>query len=113
MTTENGPEQPSAVPSVHEMEGRGRTGFVSGFLLGVLMGAGMALLFAPERGEKTRGRLRRRMRVLSEDAREGLDSASSRTRTELARRKKRLKAELEQIRERARERAREARKALE
>jgi gas vesicle protein len=113
MREENGPVQPTSAPMVHDVETRHRTGFVSGFLMGVLMGAGIALLFAPERGQKTRGRLRRRMRSLSEDALEGIDSASSRTRSELARRKKRLKAELAQIRERARARADEARKGLE
>jgi gas vesicle protein len=113
MRAENGPEQPASTPTVHDVETRSRTGFVSGFLVGVLMGAGIALLFAPERGEKTRGRLRRRMRSLSEEAMDGIDSASTRTRSELARRKKRLKAELEQIRERARARAQEARKTLE
>jgi gas vesicle protein len=112
MTDENGPAQ--SAPTVHDMETtRGRAGFVSGFLLGVLMGAGIALLFAPERGDKTRGRLRRRMRSLSEEAMDGIDSASRSTRAELQRRKRRLKAELEEIRARAKARAQEARKALE
>jgi gas vesicle protein len=34
-------------------------GFVSGLLLGALIGAGIALLAAPEPGRKTRKRLRR------------------------------------------------------
>jgi gas vesicle protein len=85
----------------------GKAGFVAGFMLGVLMGAGFALLFAPERGERTRGRLRRRMRALREDALESLDQAGNRTRTELQRRKRRLRAELERIRKRAKERAEE------
>jgi gas vesicle protein len=113
MASEDGPVQPSPAPTVHDIETRGRAGFVSGFFLGVLMGAGIALLFAPERGEKTRTRLRRRMRSLSEDARDGLDNASSRTREELQKRRKRLRAELEEIRKRAKARAQEARKSLE
>jgi gas vesicle protein len=79
------------------------TGFSAGLLLGVVIGASIALLFAPERGEKTRGRLRRRVRSLGDDAREGLDRAGSRTRRELLRRKRRLGAELERVKERAKD----------
>lgn len=78
-------------------------GFVAGLLLGVLLGAGVALLYAPDEGEKTRGRLRKRMNSLTDDAREGLDRAGSRTRKELLRRQKQLRAELQRVRERARE----------
>jgi hypothetical protein len=53
------------------------------------------------------------MESLREGARESLDTAGSRTRKELNRRKRRLRAELERIRERARERAREAKESLE
>jgi gas vesicle protein len=91
----------------------GRAGFVSGLMLGLLMGAGFALLFAPERGDRTRGRLRRRMQSLREDALDSLDQAGNRTRTELKRRKRRLRAELERIRNRAKERAKEAKESLE
>ena len=76
-------------------------GFIAGVLFGAFLGAGLALLFAPDRGEKTRGRLRRRMKSLSEDAREGIDRAGSRTREELRRRQRRIRAELERARERA------------
>jgi gas vesicle protein len=78
-------------------------GFSAGIILGVVLGATIALLFAPERGQKTRGRLRQRVRSLGEDAREGIDRAGSRTRKELLRRKRRLRAELERVRERAKE----------
>ena len=61
-------------------------GFVSGMLFGILLGAGVALLFAPDEGEKTRGRLRKQMSSLKDDAREGIDRAGSRTREELLRR---------------------------
>jgi gas vesicle protein len=76
-------------------------GFIAGILFGAFLGAGFALLFAPERGEKTRGRLRRRMQSLREDAREGIDRAGSRTREELRRRQHRIRKELERARERA------------
>jgi gas vesicle protein len=78
-------------------------GFAGGLLMGIVLGAAFALLFAPDRGEKTRGRLRKRMRSLREEAREGMDRAGSRTRKELLRRKRRLQAELERVRERAKE----------
>ncbi len=76
-------------------------GFMAGILFGAFLGAGLALLFAPERGDKTRGRLRRRMRSLRDDAREGIDRAGSRTRDELRRRQRRIRAELQRARERA------------
>ena len=102
MQTEESPGQSSAEqnpsPSVHR-----RAGFVSGLMLGILIGAGFALLFAPEEGTKTRKRLHKRMRALQEDAREGLDRAGTRTRKELLRRQRRLKAELQRVRARARE----------
>jgi gas vesicle protein len=74
---------------------------MAGVLFGAFLGAGLALLFAPDRGEKTRGRLRRRMRSLRDDAREGIDRAGSRTREELQRRQRRIRAELERARKRA------------
>ena len=80
---------------------RGSAGFVAGILLGAVLGAGLALLLAPERGEKTRGRLRRRIESWQEDAREGIDRAGSRTREELRRRERRFRAELAHARERA------------
>jgi gas vesicle protein len=115
MASEDGPVQPdpASPATVHEFEARGRVGFVSGFLLGVLIGGGIALLFAPDRGERTRNRLRRRMQSLREDTLEGIDNASSRTREELQRRRRKLKEELEQIRERAKARAQEVKKARE
>jgi gas vesicle protein len=82
---------------------RGHGGTAAGLLLGLVLGAGLALMFAPERGQKTRGRLRQRMRSLGEDAREGIDRAGSRTRKELLRQQRRLRAELERVRERAKE----------
>jgi gas vesicle protein len=90
----------------------GRGGFVAGLLFGVFLGAGLALFLAPDRGDKTRRRLRRRMHQLREGARDSLDEAGSRTRKELQRRKRRLRAELERIRERAKAKARQAKQSL-
>ncbi len=79
----------------------GTAGFVAGVLFGAFLGAGFALLLAPERGEKIRGRLKRRMRSLRDDAREGIDRAGNATRKELRRRQRRIRAELARARARA------------
>ena len=76
-------------------------GFVAGILFGAFLGAGFALLLAPERGDKIRGRLKRRMRSLREDARNGIDRAGNATRKELRRRQRRIRAELARARARA------------
>ena len=79
----------------------GTAGFMAGILFGAFLGAGFALLLAPERGEKIRGRLKRRMRSLRDDAREGIDRAGNATRRELRRRQRRIRAELARARARA------------
>ena len=96
-----------------ETASRAGAGFLAGMIFGVFLGAGLALFFAPDRGDRTRSRFRKRMRAFREDALETLDHAGKQTRKELSRRQRRIKAELERIRERAKERAREAREALE
>lgn len=109
------PEEEQGQPSgaiVETDTAGGRAGFLAGLVFGAFLGAGLAMFFGSDRTEKTRGRLRRRMRTLREGAMDSLDEAGSRTRKELQRRKKRLRAELERIRERARERAREAKETL-
>jgi gas vesicle protein len=111
MKDEEGLVQPDAtVEDAHSAHGR--AGFLAGIVFGAFLGAGIAMLFAPDRGEKTRGRIRRRMRNLGEDAMESIDQAGSRTRKQLSRRKRRLQKELEWLRERAKERAKESRDAL-
>jgi gas vesicle protein len=60
--------------------GRGIGGFAAGVVFGALLGAGIALMFAPDRGDKTRRRLRRRLQRLSEEAAEGLQRAGKRAR---------------------------------
>ncbi len=47
--------------------------FVSGFLLGAVVGAGIALLMAPEAGNRTRRRIRRVAGELKETATDQLD----------------------------------------
>jgi len=53
-----------------------RNGFVStmfSFLTGAAIGAGLALLFAPQSGEETRRKIRETGNQLSEDARESYE----------------------------------------
>ena len=100
MKTEDLPEEPAGAAAQRDPV-RSSAGFVAGALLGAVLGAGLALLLVSERGEKTRGRLRRRMHSLRDDAREGIDRAGSRTREELRRRERRFRAELARARERA------------
>lgn len=64
--------------------------FAAGMVFGALLGAGIALLFAPDRGDKTRRRLGRGLRRLRDEARDGLDDVSREARRELARRRKTL-----------------------
>ena len=49
----------------------GVVGFVGGLVLGALIGAGITLLVAPERGRVVRRRLKRRFRRVREDAERG------------------------------------------
>jgi gas vesicle protein len=80
--------------------GPGLGGFAAGIVFGVVLGAGLALLFAPERGETTRRELRRRLARLREDAETGLERAGKQTRRELARRRRQLEEGLERARDR-------------
>jgi len=75
-------------------------GFAAGVLFGAVLGVGIGLLLAPERGATTRRRLGRRLERLREDAGEGLERAGKRTRKELARRRRELEARLERARDR-------------
>jgi gas vesicle protein len=101
MKAENPSEELPAEPIVEDASARSSAGFVAGVLFGAFLGAAFALLFAPDRGEKTRGRVARRLKTLREDAREGIDRASQRTKKEIRRRRRILEAQLERARERA------------
>jgi gas vesicle protein len=83
-----------------EPEGeRGLGGFAAGVLIGAALGAGLALLLAPERGETTRRRLRQGLARLREDAEHGLERAGRRTRRELERRRRQVEDGLERVRD--------------
>lgn len=59
---------------------RGIAGFVTGMLIGALVGAGVALLFAPARGDRLRRRLGRGARHLGGRARHRLEHAARQAR---------------------------------
>lgn len=70
-----------------ESGGSGRIGgFAIGLTLGVLVGAGVALLLAPASGDVTRRRLRRKLDHARELASDGIDELRRRARRELRRR---------------------------
>lgn len=83
-----------------EPESTGLGGFAAGVLVGAVLGVGLGILFAPDRGNATRRRLRKRLAQLRERAGDGLETAGKRTRKELARRRRRLEEALERARDR-------------
>lgn len=105
MSTEETPVEVGEDIPLGDAASRTGAGFLAGLVFGVFLGAGLALLFAPDRGDRTRDRMKRRIRSLREEALDSIDQAGTRTRKELRRRQRRLRAELERIRERAKERA--------
>jgi gas vesicle protein len=113
MKTEDSSEELREDAAALDLGATGRPGFLAGIVFGAFLGASLALLFAPDEGQKTRGRLRKRIRSLREDALEGIDRASDRTRKELRRRRRqlrqrRLMAELERAKAKASEKAKQA-----
>lgn len=87
-------------PPTHGRDRGGAGGFAAGLLFGLILGAGVALLLAPERGGRTRRTLGGGLRRLRDEAGEGLERAGSRTRRELKRRRRELEDRLERARER-------------
>ena len=54
--------------------------FLAGLAIGALIGAGVALLFAPQSGEETRGAIARRTKHLARDARDRYDDVKDKLR---------------------------------
>ncbi len=61
--------------------------FAAGLMLGALVGAGLALLLAPQTGAETRRTLARRARQLTSDARDRYEEARERVRKARAHRR--------------------------
>jgi gas vesicle protein len=64
---------------MNEGNGSAKT-FTAGLLIGALVGAGVALLFAPQSGEETRRLIRRKAKHLADDARDRYDDVRHRVR---------------------------------
>jgi gas vesicle protein len=79
----------------HTEEEGGTTGFAAGLIVGALLGASIALMFAPDRGDRTRRAVRRKLRELRTEAAEGLEQAGRITRKDVLRRRRRLRAQVE------------------
>ena len=65
--------------------------FAAGIVLGALLGAGIAVLAAPARGEVTRRRVRRRFHNLQDDARDRFDDLRDDARRGLSRQRNRIR----------------------
>jgi gas vesicle protein len=78
------PEGELVANDVPDSHGLGR--FAAGLICGVVLGAGLALLFAPQRGDHTRRRLRRRLERLRENTADSITRADA-LRRELQRRR--------------------------
>lgn len=66
----------------------GRRNFFAGLALGALLGAGVALLFAPDRGVNTRRRLGRRLRKWRDRGEESVTDLKEKLSRELSRLKR-------------------------
>lgn len=86
----------------HTDEASGTGGFAAGLIVGALLGASIALMFAPDRGDRTRRALRRKLHELREEAAEGLEQAGKITRKDVLRRRRRLRAQVERALDRLR-----------
>ena len=64
--------------------------FISGLLLGVAVGAGLALLMAPQSGQRTRRQLRRSVEDLTDSAADRWDDVTGEVRDAVRTGKKKL-----------------------
>ena len=79
----------------HVGQRAGPGGFAAGLVVGALLGASVALMFAPERGDRTRRAVRRRLEHLRDEAAEGLGRAGRITRKDVLRRPRQLRDKIE------------------
>lgn len=80
---------------VEEAHASGTVGFLAGIVLGAFVGAGVALLLAPERGDVTRRRIRSKLRDVTDDARDQIDDWRDGAERELRRRQRQLRKRLQ------------------
>lgn len=72
-------QPPSLMEEVDEQPGSARP-FAAGLLIGALMGAGVALLFAPQSGADTRRMIRRRSKKIVAGAQDRYEDVKDRSR---------------------------------
>ena len=77
----------------------GGVGFIFGLVLGGLLGAGVALLTAPDRGSVVRRRIRTRFSDLHDDARDHLDDWRDEARREVGKQRRRVRDRMQRHRE--------------
>lgn len=86
---------PEELAELVDAEGSGGiVGFIAGLMLGAVIGAGIALLVAPERGDVTRRRIRTRIEDLREDARNQLEDLREGAGEQFRRRRRQLRRRL-------------------
>lgn len=99
---EQEPEEELDEVEVYETDSAsGIIGFLGGLVLGTLIGAGVALLVAPERGDVTRRRIRTRLRDAGDEAKEHMEDWRDDAERELRRHRRKLQRRLRGRTERA------------
>jgi gas vesicle protein len=79
----------------HAGQRAGPAGFAAGLVVGALLGASIALMFAPERGDRTRRAVRRRLEHLRDEAAGGRGRTGRITRKDVLRRQRQLRDKIE------------------
>lgn len=77
-----------------EPGGSGLAGFLVGLAVGLVLGAGVAMLTVPERGRITRQRIGRRLRSIGHEARDVAEDWRDQTARRLSRHRKRIRRRL-------------------
>jgi hypothetical protein len=75
-------------------------GFAAGLIVGALVGAGVAILMAPERGEILRRRIGSGLREIQDDARDQLEDWRGDAGRELSKQRRKLARRLRKVRRR-------------
>ncbi len=87
--------------------------FITGLFIGGLIGAGAALLFAPQSGEETREQIRQKGIELTEQASQMAEEARTKAETALTEARERLEKTTEEIQTRIKELEQQGRLLLE
>src|SRR4051812_897214 len=89
-------EEGDEVVETTETPGRsGTLSFMAGMVLGALVGAGVALLMAPERGAVTRRRLKKFVSRMGKDAKDKVEDWRDDVKAELSRRRRQIREQIE------------------